>query len=309
MFTSAHRSLLRCALPIVVVGLFAVFIGNVAAQQGAQPLPAQLGPKALAGVKRATVRLQVTIADGEKASGSGFFALQPGIVITNAHVVGMLGKQSKDPKEIAVVLNSGQANEESLKATVVGVDRINDLAVLRVEGKDLPAPLPIETQRELFETQKAYVFGFPLGIQLGKDITISETSISSLRTFGTDKVQQVQVNGGIHPGNSGGPIVNTDGAVIGVSVAIIRGSQLNFAVPGHFVSSLASGRITDNHLGEAFLDKGKITLPVRFACLDPLDQVKEVRVDVWAGMPGKPLSAATQRPRPDQATAKERPST
>jgi hypothetical protein len=63
------------------------------------------------------------------------------------------------------------------------------------------------------------------------------------------------------------------------------------------VSSLARGRVTDSTLGEAFLDKGRITLPLRIACLDPLNQVKEMKVEVWVGKPGKPLPASTQPPK------------
>jgi S1-C subfamily serine protease len=213
-----------------------------------QPPPDGPAPDALSArnrVKQATVLLRVTTADGDRAEGSGFFALKEGLVITNAHVLGMLAKRSKPPREVEVVVNSGRANETKLTGTVFGVDRASDLGIVRVAGAALPAPLPIETKRELVETQKVYIFGFPFGTQLGKDITVSESSISSLRTHGTDTVQQIQVNGGIHPGNSGGPVVNSEGKVIGVSVAVVRGTQINFAVPAHFVSSLATGRISD----------------------------------------------------------------
>jgi hypothetical protein len=288
----ARRIVLAAAGLLAVAGP-----GQSFAAQGDPPLPAQLAPAAVARVKQATVFLRVTTADGGKAEGSGFFTLKPGLLITNAHVLGMLGKQSKAPADVEVVLHSGQAKETTLKGTVVGVDRANDLGVVRVAGAGLPAPLPVETKRDLVETQKVYIFGFPFGTQLGKDITVSESSVSSLRNYGTDKVQQIQVNGGIHPGNSGGPVVNSDGKVVGVSVAVVRGTLINFAIPAHFVSDLATGRVADAQTGEAFKQDGKILLPVRFTCLDPLNQVKDMRLEVWAGPPGPALTASAQRPK------------
>ena len=287
------------ALSHLTAILVAVFLSVVGAGQAftEEPLPAQLSPAAVKAVKRATVLIHVKTNDGDQVSGSGFFALKPGIVITNAHVLGMLSKQSKEPQEVTVVVNSGQTTETQLKGKVVGVDRVNDLGVVKVDGADVPAPLPIETQREPFETQKVYALGFPLGVQLGKDITISETSITSLRNFDTGTLQQIQVNGGLHSGNSGGPLVSTEGKVIGVAVSAIRGTQLNFAIPASFVSSLANGRVSDSQFGEPFKEGEKVMLPVKFSCLDPLKHIKEMRLDVWAGRPGQPLPPAAQQPK------------
>jgi len=266
-------------------------------QPDEKPLPAQISPAAVQRVKAATVLVDVVAFDGTRGSGSGFFALQPGVVVTNAHVLGMLGKQAGAPRSIDVVLYGGAAKETKLKAAVLGVDRDNDLAVVRVEGAGLPAPLDLELNRPLVETQKVYVFGFPFGVQLGKNITISDSSVSSLRNNGTDSVQQIQVNGGIHPGNSGGPLVNTEGKVIGVAVSVIKGTQINFAIPAPFVGGLAMGRVTESWLGQPYLTGGSVSIPVKFTCLDPFAQVKELRVDVWAGMPGVAASASLTEPK------------
>jgi S1-C subfamily serine protease len=61
------------------------------------------------------------------------------------------------------------------------------------------------------------VFGFPFGKQLGKNITVSKTSVSSLRKKPNGTLQDIQVNGGMHPGNSGGPVVDAMGQVVGVA--------------------------------------------------------------------------------------------
>jgi S1-C subfamily serine protease len=117
------------------------------------------------------------------------------------------------------------------------------LAVLRVQGDDLPEPLPVRSAKYLAELQKVYVFGFPFGEKLGKNITVSESSVSSLRKYpGRDDLKEVQVNGGMQPGNSGGPVVDTSGHVVGVAVSIIQGTQINFAIPGEHVHSFLHER-------------------------------------------------------------------
>lgn len=203
------------------------------------PVPNEMSADVVHKVKQSTAYLRVALPGGEIAQGSGFFALERGIVITNAHVVGMK-RSSNPPRRVEVVVHSGEAGEAKLNGTLLGIDRENDLAVLRVEGdmSRLPPPLPVASAEELVETQKVYIFGFPFGAQLGKNITVSTSSISSLRRGDDGALKQVQVNGGMNPGNSGGPVTDARGVVIGVSVAGISGTQINFAVPSDFIRPL-----------------------------------------------------------------------
>ncbi len=200
------------------------------------PAPKEMAADVVKKVKQSTTYLRVTLPSGEVAQGSGFFALERNLVITNAHVVGML-RSSNPPRRIEVVVRSGEVDEAKRTGTLLGIDRENDLAVLRVEGdlSQLPPPLPVAGTADLVETQKVYIFGFPFGAQLGKNITVSTSSISSLRRGNDGVLKQVQVNGGMNPGNSGGPVTDARGAVIGVSVAGISGTQINFAIPADFI--------------------------------------------------------------------------
>ena len=264
-----------------------------------KPLPDQIPPELVPRIKQATVYLRVTMPNGQVAEGSGFFTMEPGIVITNAHVLGMLQAKSQVPRNVQVVVNSGQANEKQIIGTVLGVDRASDLAVVRVNDNNLPAPLILEMQRKLMETQKVYICGFPFGATLGKDITISDSTISSLRNEpGTGILERVQVNGGMHPGNSGGPVVNSFGNVIGVSVAVIRGTQINYAVPAEKVRQIMEGRLADAKHGEAFVQAGQTRLPVAYTCLDPLNRIRDMRVEVWSGPPGPARPYSVQKPQP-----------
>jgi S1-C subfamily serine protease len=270
------------------------------AEVPAGPVPAQIDPATVSRIKDATVYLRVRLPNGDVAEGSGFFCLEPGVVMTNAHVLGMLRPDAAPPSQVDVVAHSGEANETKLTGSVLAVDRTNDLAVLRVpgDGPRLPAPLAVDSAGKLILTQKVYVCGFPLGAELGKNITVSESSVSSLRRDEAGVLSQVQVNGGMHPGNSGGPVVDARGAVVGVSVAVVRGTQLNFAIPGDFVVQLLDGKFAGSELGAPYRADGTLTLPLKLTCLDPLGRVRNVKVEVWAGKPGNPRPAAAKAPEP-----------
>jgi S1-C subfamily serine protease len=253
------------------------------------PKPSNLDPDALRKVKQATVYLRVDLPNGSAAEGSGFLCAAPGIVVTNAHVLGMLRSDSLPPTRVQVVLHSGETGEKKTTATVLGVDRTNDLAVLHLPDdlRPLPEPLPVDSAATLVETQKVYVFGFPLGAQLGKNITVSESSVSSLRRDDNGVLSQVQVNGGMHPGNSGGPVTDTRGAVVGVSVSGYRGTQIQFAIPGDLVQQVLDGRFATAELGTAYQSDNQVLLPVKLTCLDPLGKVRELKVEVGTGAAGE----------------------
>jgi S1-C subfamily serine protease len=256
-----------------------------------------LPPEILERVKSATAYLRVTWPDGRSATGSGFFAIEPGLVLTNAHVLDMLETDRKAPGDIEVVLYSGGAKEERLQGRLVAVDRPSDLAVLRVTGKGQPLPTPLAVQPAggLLETQRVYIFGFPFGEALGKNITVSPSAVSSLRRDLGGRLKEIQVNGGMHPGNSGGPVVDPRGQVLGVAVSGLRNTQINFAIPGEQVHLLLAGRV-----GAPVVDEptGDMTLkvPVRLETVDPLGRRGKVEIDWWVGKAGPERPAADQPP-------------
>src|SRR5262249_32572530 len=115
------------------------------------------------------------------ASGSGFLAFEPGIVLTNAHVVDMKAPGSVEPEVITVVVHSGQPNEKQLKAKVLAADQRADLAVLRVDPAGLPPPLPVRSESGLQLSQPVYVCGFPLGKRISNTVTIFQGQVASMR--------------------------------------------------------------------------------------------------------------------------------
>src|SRR5262249_12939174 len=150
------------------------------APKGTRNTTGQLTPEVLQRIKEATVYLQVNMSQGEGA-GSGFFVGEPGTILTNAHLVGMLQPTAAEPTSIRVVRNKGEQNETSFPAKVVAVDHEVDLAVLSVPKEGMPEPLVVKSAQHLQETQPVYVAGFPLAEVPGKSITINKYELSSLQ--------------------------------------------------------------------------------------------------------------------------------
>jgi len=205
-------------------------------------------PEVVERVKKATVRILVQYP-GKRggASGSGFVEKDTRMVLTNAHVVGM--KRVTDPQPlINLIVNSGEGEKEyRLDGEVVAVDAENDLAVIRPTllevGKATPVPdgLLVPKHPTVTELQKLFVFGFPLGVVLGSEISIRPTQVTSLRHEG-GKLKKIQVEGGMTFGNSGGPVVDLKGNVVGVAVSGVRNENINFCVPGEMVQQLLAKR-------------------------------------------------------------------
>ena len=146
--------------------------------------------------------------------GSGF-VVAPNVVVTNYHVV--------DGLKSAVCFNSRTGPQYKIDG-FLAADKVNDLILLCVPGIN-QKPLPLSSSCP--ETgQRIYVIGSPKGLEG----TISEGIVSALRSV--DQLDQIQMSAAISSGNSGGPVMNTKGEVIGVSVAkLTTGESLNFAVP------------------------------------------------------------------------------
>jgi S1-C subfamily serine protease len=256
----------------------------------------------LSRTKQATVYISVKSGDGHEGSGSGFFEQSSGLIVTNAHVVGMLRADAKPPTKIEVVLNGGSPNEISLPATLVTVDRASDLAMLDVQLAPLQAQsqakLTVLPAKDLLETQRVYVFGFPYGKDVNRAVTVSNTSVSSLHKGADGVLTQVQVNGGMHPGNSGGPVVDPRGNVIGVAVRGIEGTLINFAIPGEQVQALLGGRVTAVVVDtDAVARDRKFYIKVEVRTLDPRKAITRLAVDYWTG-PGSqtPPKPSDQQP-------------
>jgi S1-C subfamily serine protease len=133
-----------------------------------------------------------------------------------------------------------------LFGTVEAVDEENDLAlifprILEVgERHVVPDGLVVPRKSTIRETDNLFVFGFPLGSQLGNEISIRPTRVIALRRDKDDKTKltRIDVEGGMTFGNSGGPVVDLKGNVVGVAVAGLKDENIKFAVPAEKVVEL-----------------------------------------------------------------------
>ena len=182
----------------------------------------------------------VLISDGEQEaefSGSGFIISADGYIITNTHVV-------EGASSIKIVLHDGITE---YKATIVGADERSDLAVLKVDAKNLaPVELGDSTQLEVGETVVA--IGNPYGMELAGTVTNGIVSALNRKIeMNGSYMTLIQTNASINPGNSGGPLVNAYGQVIGItsSKLIASGYEgIGFAIPINDVVSIAEELIT-----------------------------------------------------------------
>lgn len=186
----------------------------------------------------------------QQGLGSGAFIQADGFIVTNNHVV-------DGADELSVRLFDGRV----LPATVVGTDPFSDIAVLRVEGDGFPA-LSFASSAELRVGQWVLAFGSPLSEDLSN--TVTNGIVSSLGRFqgGANSISNyIQTDAAVNPGNSGGPLVNLRGEIVGINSAIATrtgGFQgISFAVPADIVRNtteqlVASGTVTRGYLGISF---------------------------------------------------------
>jgi S1-C subfamily serine protease len=274
---------------------------------------------------KASVYLEVEDGKGGGSSGSGWFGLEPNLIFTNAHVVGMKTPGSKPPTKITAFINAGdkatQFTIPHAKLKLLAVDRDMDLAVLEViNEKNVPAPLTIRPTQSLGRLERLVALGYPGGRRLAKSgrsteppgVTVSQTTVQNLRKDDNGNLYDVQVQGGVVHGNSGGPFCDADGNVVGIVARVDldregRFTNIAFGVPTEYVSGLLAGRIANVEYGQAYFKDGKVAIPVTVRCVDPRKRLLEVGIAHWVGdddpdprPPGEKLS-----PKPGDAGPQE----
>lgn len=183
---------------------------------------------------------------GRESLGSGFFIRQDGFVLTNYHVI-------KEAKSISVITN----DEKSYEAKLLAFDQPSDLAVLKIIPKDKTVlkfkPVVFGNTDKARIGDKVLTFGNPYGL----GISVSQGIISAKsRHIGLGEQQYIQTDAAINQGNSGGPMFNLSGEVIGINSAVFSANGatgVGFALPSNMANWVASQLINNGKVRRGWI--------------------------------------------------------
>jgi serine protease Do len=186
----------------------------------------------------------------EHGIGSGVIISPDGYIVTNNHVV-----------DGAVDIRVTMSDRRILPAKLIGTDPLTDLAVIKIDGKNLPS-VPMGNSKDLLPGETVLAFGNPYGFRF----TVTRGIISALNRSNpyTDDPRKpgqfIQTDAAINPGNSGGPLVNARGEVIGINTFLISPSGtfsgMGFAIPTHIVQPTVTALIKDGKVTHGYMGIG-----------------------------------------------------
>lgn len=215
-----------------------------------------------------------------QGAGSGVVITADGYIVTNNHVV-----EGADEGGIDVVLN----NTSSYKAKLIGTDPSTDLAVIKIEGKDLPVAA-LGNSDDVQVGQWVLAIGNPLGLTstvtagivsaLGRNIGIIQSEQTSQGRYDIENF--IQTDAAINPGNSGGALVNIRGEVVGINTAIAttnaRYQGYGFAVPSNLMKSVVADLIKVGKVRRGYIGVSIGAVDQRFAAALGMEKAQGVMI-------------------------------
>ncbi|MEM7756349.1 MAG: trypsin-like peptidase domain-containing protein [Planctomycetota bacterium] len=208
------------------------------------------------------VHLSVAQNDFGRSSGSGWVFDRNGYIVTNAHVV-------RGSDRIRVQFADGR----TARGTLIGTDAFTDIAVIKIDTFPGLFPLPRSEDEIVRQGQRVYAFGSPFGFKF----SMSEGIVSGLGRDPSNASEFggftnfIQTDAAVNPGNSGGPLMNSRGELVGMNVAIATGRDtdgttegdsagISFAIPVATIESVVpqlirTGRVSRGYLGLSFVNR------------------------------------------------------
>lgn len=186
----------------------------------------------------------------QRGAGSGFIISSDGLILTNNHVV-----------EDATTIKVRLADEREFTAEVIGTDPQSDVALIKIDGKNLPT-LPLGNSDNLEVGEWVIAIGSPF--ELSQTVTVGVVSAKGRSRIGINDYENfIQTDAAINPGNSGGPLLNIHGEAVGINTAIFSRSGgymgIGFAIPVNMAKNikqqlLKEGKVTRGWLGVVIQD-------------------------------------------------------
>ncbi|MBX3378757.1 MAG: trypsin-like peptidase domain-containing protein [Phycisphaeraceae bacterium] len=202
------------------------------------------------------------------ATGSGWIFDSKGHIVTNAHVV-------RGSRFVRVQLYDGRANQ----ATIVGIDPFTDIAVLKIKEDALVA-IPRATDDRVYQGDRVFAFGSPFGFKF----SMSEGIVSGLGRAAGPALDSggftnfIQTDAAVNPGNSGGPLVDIKGRIVGMNVAIATAKNTEGSGGGEGQSSgisFAIPLVTIENVVQQLIDTGKVSRGFLGISYDPREFLDE----------------------------------
>ena len=212
----------------------------------------------------------------QEGQGSGFVIDREGHILTNYHVIA-------EARQVEVTLH----DRKKYKATIVGIDKSHDLAIVQIKAPNLQ-PMVLGDSSNLLVGQKVYAIGNPFGLAG----TLTRGIVSSIREVqepdGLEIDEAIQTDAAINPGNSGGPLLNYHGEVIGINTLIASNSGqsagIGFAIPINTAKAVINDLVTLGRVRRPAL--GVRTIPIDSEIAGELDLAADYGLLIVQAVPG-----------------------